>query len=59
MDERDWRIAELETALKKILKLEPDKMVCAENHHLIDYLINKEVKDIACIALYGGPNDCE
>ena len=51
MDERDWRISELETALKQIIDMP---------QHLINgvaYINRKEVRAIACNALDGGDGD--
>jgi hypothetical protein len=49
MDERDWRIAELETALRKIRSLPSEK-----NVEGCETLIREDVLRIACGVLDGG-----
>ena len=59
MDERDWRISELEIALKNILNLTSVTLKSVEGEIMEEILFKDEVSNIACTALYGGPNDCK
>ena len=59
MDERDWRISELEAALKKIIDLTPSILISEQGGIQEEILFSREVKDISCTALYGGPDVCK